>query len=60
MSKDTTNTNTAVDTNDGSEALVELVDYLYRLEHSAPLYPKWAKFDTADTMSDNRGDAVIF
>jgi len=44
----------------GAENLVTLVEYLDRMKCSKPTYPKWAKFDTATTMSDNNGGVIKF
>ena len=45
---------------DSAKNLMELVHYLDKMEHSKPVYPKWAKFDTARTMSDNNGGVIKF
>lgn len=47
--------------NDSEAAnLVALVEYLVEMEHRKPVYPEWAKYDTATTMSDNNGGFVKF
>ena len=49
------------DSNDsGATNLVALVEYLVGMEHRKPVYPEWAKYDTATTMSDNNGGVVKF
>lgn len=40
--------------------LVKLVHMLKRMRTSKPVYPKWAKFDSRDTMSDNNGGVIKF
>ena len=44
----------------GADNLVALVDYLQRMRQAKPTRPKWAKFDTRTTMSDNNGGLINF
>lgn len=44
----------------GAANLVALVEYLSQMEQRQPVYPQWAKFDTATTMSDNNGGVIKF
>lgn len=48
------------DTNEVANNLVALVEYLSQMEQRQPVYPQWAKFDTATTMSDNNGGVIKF
>ncbi len=45
---------------DGGDNLVSLVHYLRYLQNTPCPNPEWAKFDTATTMSDNRGGVIKF
>lgn len=47
-------------TNEAASNLVALVEFLSQMERRQPVYPQWAKFDTATTMSDNNGGAIKF
>ena len=40
--------------------LVGLVHYLKYLQNTPCPNPEWAKFDTATTMSDNKGGVIKF
>ena len=45
---------------DDGESMVELTCYLNRIKDLVSEYPKWAKYDTKTTMSDNRGGVIKF
>lgn len=46
--------------NDSGRNIVELVELLIKIQNTKPTYPEWTKYDTATTMSDNRGGAIKF
>lgn len=45
---------------DGADNLVALVDYLQAMKSLESARPRWAKFDTRTTMSDNNGGLIKF
>ena len=49
---------TFVDT--GADNLVALVDCLQEMKRFESTRPRWAKFDTRTTMSDNNGGLIKF
>lgn len=45
---------------EAGDNLISLVHYLKHLQNTPCPNPEWAKFDTATTMSDNRGGVIKF